>query len=88
MFCFIFGAATARAADSREVGVKKARAEFWKSWDTRDATGMAANRNLDDVVDSRVRFYGTVAIVTYSLHLEADAAGSIDVAAPRPRFPK
>jgi ketosteroid isomerase-like protein len=119
MFCTVFaGAAT--AADSREVEVKKARLEFWKYWDTRDAAGMAtmladdfvqftrnarfadkttfltdlkagkysqtANRNLDDVVDPRVRFYGTVAIVTYSLHLEADAAGSVDAAPPRPRI--
>jgi ketosteroid isomerase-like protein len=120
MFCTVLWAATATAADSREVEVKKARVEFWKYWDTRDATGMAtmltddfvqftrnarfadkttflsglkagnysqtANRNLDDVVDPRVRFYGTVAIVTYSLHLEADAAGSVDAATPRPRI--
>ena len=42
------------------------------------------NPTLDDVVDPRVRFYGTVAIVTYSAPLEAES-GSIDAATPRTR---
>jgi len=42
------------------------------------------NPVLDDVVDPRVRFYGTVAIVTYSAPLAAES-GSIDAATPRTR---
>ena len=42
------------------------------------------NPTLDDVVDPRVRFYGTVAIVTYSAPLAAES-GSIDAATPRTR---
>lgn len=42
------------------------------------------NPTLDHVVDPRVRFYGTVAIVTYSAPLEAES-GSVDAAAPRTR---
>lgn len=118
MLCAVFCAAAAKAADPREVELKNVRVEFWKYWDTSDATGMASmltddfvqfsntatfvdkttfltflkagkykkveNRILDDVVDPRVRFYGTVAIVTYSAPLAAEP-GSIDAAAPRTR---
>ena len=42
------------------------------------------NPTVDDVVDPRVRFYGTVAIVTYSAPLAAED-GSIDAATPRTR---
>lgn len=42
------------------------------------------NPTLDDVVDPRVRFYGTAAIVTYSAPLAAES-GSIDASAPRTR---
>lgn len=43
------------------------------------------NPTLDDVVDPRIRFYGTVAIVTYSAPLAAEH-GSIDAASPRTRI--
>ena len=46
--------------------------------------GKVENPTLDHVVDPRIRFYGTVAIVTYSAPLEAEH-GSIDAATPRTR---
>ena len=121
MFFALLGAATATAADSREVDLRKARIEFWKCWDTGDGTCMANmvtddfvqfsaqatfldkatfladlkagryskmnDRNLDDVVDPRVRFYGTTAIVTYSApRLATGVTGSMDGATPRTRI--
>jgi len=120
MLCAVFCAAGAKAADPREVELKKVRGEFWKDWATGNATAMATmvtddfvqfsqtatfvdkttfltflkagnyskgkveNPTLDDVVDPRLRFYGTVAIVTYSAPLAAEH-GSIDAATPRTR---
>ena len=118
MVCVVFCAAGAKAADPREVELKKVRGEFWKYWATGDATDMATivtdsfilfsetatfvdkttlltsvkarkyskveNPTLDEVVDPRVRFYGTVAIVIYSAPLAAES-GSIDAATPRTR---
>jgi len=118
MLCAVFCAAAAKAADAREVELKKVRVEFWNYWATNDATGMATlvtedfvmfsetatfvdkttlltivkagkyskveNPTLDEVVDPRVRFYGTVAIVIYSAPLAAES-GSIDAATPRTR---
>ena len=113
--------ASAKAADDPEAELRKARIEFWKYWDTRDAAGLATmmtddfvqfsaqatfldkatfladlkagkyskidKRNLDDVVDPRVRFYGSVAIVTYSApRLATGAPGSFDAATPRTRI--
>jgi ketosteroid isomerase-like protein len=121
MLCAVFCAAGAKAADPREVELKKLRGEFWNDWAIGDATGMATmltddfvqfsqsatfvdkttfltflksgkyskgkveNPTLDDVVDPRIRFYGTVAIVTYSAPLAAEH-GSIDAATPRTRI--
>ena len=46
-----------------------------------------SNRNLDDVVDPRVRFYGASAIVTYSApRLASGVTGSLDGATPRTRI--
>jgi ketosteroid isomerase-like protein len=118
MLCAVSCAAVAKAADTREVELKKVRAEFWKYFAAGDATSMATivtddfvqfsetatfldkttfltsvktkkyskveNPTLDDVVDPRVRFYGTVAIVTYSAPLAAES-GSVDAATPRTR---
>jgi ketosteroid isomerase-like protein len=118
VLCAVFCAAAAKAADPREVELKKVRGELWKYWATGDATSIATivtddfvqfsqtatfvdkptflarlkagkygkveNPTLDDVVDPRIRFYGTVAIVTYSAPLAAEH-GSIDAATPRTR---
>ena len=121
MICVALCVGSAKAADSREVELRKARIEFWKYWDTGDAAGLAnmltddfvqfsaqatfldkatfltdlkagkyskiENRNLDNVVDPRVRFYESVAIVTYSApRLATGATGSIDAATPRTRI--
>ena len=58
MLCAVLCAGAAKAADPREVELKKVRFESWKSWAASDATGMAPM-----VTDDFVQFSQTATFV-------------------------